>query len=879
MRHAAAADDWQRSIQEWTTRLRRLLAEAGIDTGALDKVAAGPAALDPDGRRELTAALRAISDTLLDHHRRRVLSLESELQQLADAIARVEQELEELADRAHPDPPVAPWQRRGSAWQLADLVDFAEDLTDDERTGLESAMEAAGLLGAELPNDLARVAQHTTILVDGQVVTLATGAVTAPLSDLLVVALPDSSDERCAMLGPPPDAAAVRAVLDSIGTDRGPAAAAEDVSGGPLAAVGTDGSFRMGTLAGRWHKERAEHIGVSARRAAIERLRGELTRQLTELHDQRHGATQRRDRAESDRITAAHHHEHVPSEVALVGAEARCTALREQLDRAEQLHAERLSRLRLAEAEASASEERVQRTSTELSLPRTAEQLTELTEQLRRTTDASDRVDRAVKELDDGWSRWCDATEQWSTAEMASGEAAERLDAARRRHDPVAMELASLEDAVGARYDEVLSAIDATRDRLGSLAAEIPAALDRHVQLEKAVATADNVAAHRHDAARAAASTAAAAVAPVAETIQLPGLWSSATDADPPPAVATDTAGAAAMAEAVLAKVPPPDRLHVTADGVRQTLRNQRDRLSAGWDAEEHQPDERMPWVIEVTGPDVAARAPLATATEQVHATLSRQNGLLTAQQDQALQNLLQGLIAKEVAAKMQSADELIQLMQRRLSGVTTSHGVGASLRWRRRRDVDPSLSEMVDLLSVEHDLRTTEQERALMDALSVRIATARAEDPEASYRQLISEVLDYRSWFDLDVLVQRPGEAPKLLSRRSALSEGEKKIVSYLPLFAAVAASCDALATDAPRAPRFVLLDDAFAKVSEDNHARLFGLLVELDLDFIATSERLWGTHSSVPQLAITEVLRDADLGVIALEHFTWNGHERTAG
>jgi ABC-type uncharacterized transport system fused permease/ATPase subunit len=94
--------------------------------------------------------------------------------------------------------------------------------------------------------------------------------------------------------------------------------------------------------------------------------------------------------------------------------------------------------------------------------------------------------------------------------------------------------------------------------------------------------------------------------------------------------------------------------------------------------------------------------------------------------------------------------------------------------------------------------------------------------------------------------------------------------------LFAAVAASCDGLAALSPEAPRFILLDDAFAKVSEDNHPKLFGLLVELDLDFIATSERLWGTHETVPELAITEVIRDADLATIVLEHSRWDGRRR---
>ena len=183
----------------------------------------------------------------------------------------------------------------------------------------------------------------------------------------------------------------------------------------------------------------------------------------------------------------------------------------------------------------------------------------------------------------------------------------------------------------------------------------------------------------------------------------------------------------------------------------------------------------------------------------------------------------------------------------------------------------------MVDLLSRPPDLRTAEQDLELRGALSGRLDGARRDDPDAPYRDLIGRVLDYRSWHDITVLLRRPGRSDERLTRRTALSEGEKKIVSYLPLFAAVAASCDSLAESAAGAPRFLLLDDAFAKVSEDNHAMLFGLLVELDLDFIATSERLWGTHGTVPQLAITEVIRDAGLGVIVLEHSHWDGVTRT--
>src|SRR5690606_21893002 len=215
----------------------------------------------------------------------------------------------------------------------------------------------------------------------------------------------------------------------------------------------------------------------------------------------------------------------------------------------------------------------------------------------------------------------------------------------------------------------------------------------------------------------------------------------------------------------------------------------------------------------------------------------------------------------------------LVTLMNDRLAEVSTSHGVGVQLRWRRRDDLDPNLDPMIDLLGKPPDLRTPEEDDRLIDALSGRIGDARAAEPELAYRDLIRSVLDYRQWHEMSLYITRAGDTPKKLSRRTPLSEGEKKIVSYLALFAAVAASWDSVAGAEPAAPRFVLLDDAFAKVSEDNHAQLFGLLVEMDLDFIATSERLWGTHSTVPELAITEVVRDADMGVILLEHARWDG------
>jgi hypothetical protein len=94
--------------------------------------------------------------------------------------------------------------------------------------------------------------------------------------------------------------------------------------------------------------------------------------------------------------------------------------------------------------------------------------------------------------------------------------------------------------------------------------------------------------------------------------------------------------------------------------------------------------------------------------------------------------------------------------------------------------------------------------------------------------------------------------------------------------LFAAAAAHFTSLAESAPHVPRLILLDDAFAKVDEPTHGRLGRILVDLDLDFVLTSERLMGNWAEVPSLHIYECLRDPQVRGVATLHYTWNGRHR---
>lgn len=507
---------------------------------------------------------------------------------------------------------------------------------------------------------------------------------------------------------------------------------------------------------------------------------------------------------------------------------------------------------------------------------------------------------RAVQGWEDDGAR-CDeaATDVASTRATVDGLSSE--------HGPQAARLATLEDAVGLPYQEVLATLgDCERELKAAFTARPTADETRlvaHGNVEAKAGLRDRAAEATADAEQACRSALpglqraldvpgflAAVMAPaptdepVADQGAEPGEPPEAdTEAPVPlvpdghafPVVTATSDGARELANAVVLRVPAPTDPGASAESVRSSLRQRRDALGAGWDAEDRQPDETLPLHVEVTGP--LGKMPLAESVVRTEAQRRTMAGLLSAKQDQALRNLLQGLVAREVAVKLHAAGELVDLMNQRLAAVRTSHGIGVSLRWHRRDDLDATHADMVALLAKTPDLRPVDEDRRLSEMIAARIAEARADDPEAGYRDLIARVLDYRRWYRMGLMLHRPGRPDERLKRGTALSEGEKKMVSYLPLFAAVAASCDALAEHEPAAPRFVLLDDAFAKVSEDNHAKLFGLLVDMELDFVATSERLWGTHDTVPELAITEVLRDATLGVIVLEHSRWDGRERT--
>ena len=115
---------------------------------------------------------------------------------------------------------------------------------------------------------------------------------------------------------------------------------------------------------------------------------------------------------------------------------------------------------------------------------------------------------------------------------------------------------------------------------------------------------------------------------------------------EPVPAVPDTVEGAQELVEALRARIPAP-RAQVTEDALEKALRATRDRLASGWDIESRRGADGTPLAVHVTGP---TRAVLAQMVHRVAVQRRRAVSLLSAQQDQALRNLLHGRIAREVA-------------------------------------------------------------------------------------------------------------------------------------------------------------------------------------------------------------------------------------
>lgn len=881
---AQARSEWIDDVEQWATESARLCGSARSETAvALD--IADLEELSSEARSKRRVRLLADIDSAASRQQSLAARTEQRLEEVSEDARTQQAALDELMSRTEQPPPRLDWQSP-AAYCLADVVDFAADLEADERARLEAALEASGLLSARPYGD------DVIELATGDLVAIGAEPTARPLNSLLQVAVPAHLAGRV-------NERAVTRLLASVSCGTGVDASSNDGTVGDhdgsagrpreFAAVGTDGSFRLGALAGRHAKAQAEHIGSAARLEALNRARAAAGHELQRLRDEeaRLGGLLAIQRELLEELQA--HRDAWPSGATLERTEGAVEAASVELAEAQQRRDVAAGETEQAERAATDTSDELHRAAMSVALPRDRVALREVVAVLAE-------LDRHLAECRSGLTALQRAVSDWSRrAEQLGHDIAEHHEARRRlsgidaERERQQARLDMLTKTVGITYEQVRNERDLLMSELCTLDESRPEVRRQHEQAVEARAERRAEAAAAGRAATAALRGCESFRVELEDVLTTRGYLAALENGEgcgTPTSGDSGTAGLAALLDGTERIAPPRDgetgpspAAVVSADGIRQSLRQRREALGDGWDVHDFQPDPSRPLRIEVSGP-LSANATLSEARQGAAAQLSQLAGLLDRKQQDALHELLQGLIATEIAQKMHGAGRMIDLMNRRLGSVSTAHRVGVRLRWRRSPELDETTSRLVELLAKLPDLRSPEESEAVRDALSERLAGAHASEPDASYRELISQSLDYKQWHDLDVMVTRPEAPESRLSRRTPLSEGEKKLVTYLPLFVAVAASHDAMAemnaqpaNGQPSVARFVLLDDAFAKVSADNHAALFGLLVDLDLDFIATSERLWGNHATLPEMSIIEIVRDSSLRTILLDRYSWQG------
>lgn len=834
------AATWHAAVVQWST------------AGPLATIERGPE-LTPPALADLTAdvdAARGATERVHAWLRGRQPMLHAEVdragrgvEELDRRMLEAEDELNALRAGVDPEPalPVSDVDRdpaAGAAFYR--LVDFALALSPAERAGCEAALESSGLLNAWVTADgtlTDATSRDLTAIVAGP-------AVSPSLADVLVPAVPPGS---------PVSADLVTQVLTRVGldTDAG-------------LSISLDGRWRAGVLTGAMTKPAAEFVGAGARETARHKRIGDITSGLARLADERELAVKALTVAQENVAAWERHTDEYPDDREVLAAHVTLRAAAAAADDAsnkafslrdkhsgtgDRYRARQdalLTDARAAGLDATAESLQLARASA-LEARTTAEQLaTTLTKRclggvdsLTRSLDNHARIDAELADVQAAADRACldYLNEQAGYEERvkAIGGAAEQLE----------RELSAAEEeraAVRQRLPEIRQEATAARVKAGKSQTQIDTKQSKIAEL-----TERELAAQQR----------------FRDALAADGVWPAAVDA-PLPDDLTE-------AYQVLMAHP---RDGVSEDTVLGNLQTLQSTLAGSHDVIA----QRSADILTVTVTGAQGPQPVAVAAREVAERLTAQQDLLSEEYQQIFDAFMLRDLADKLATQIEVADDLCRRMNDTLDVARSSQGVHVQLDWQPAPDLDDEMRQAMQLIRTPFAKRAEGQDEALRTALTDRI-TAERDGHSGDYAEVLARALDYRTWYRFTVRVKDLGPDGSPRTRRMRqLSSGETRLISYVTLFAAASAFYDAVSTAADQPPvRLVLLDEAFERLDEPTIARMLGLLVDLDMDWIITWPSGWGLSEKIPRMHIYDVLRPKGGSGIACTHAIWTGKSLT--
>jgi uncharacterized protein (TIGR02680 family) len=795
---------------------------------------------------------------------RRLTNIQSALDQrhkeVCDAIASLEKEAAGLREGRH-DPPPAPHTRDEAArreragapfWALCD---FAEDLDEGARAGLEAALEAAGLLDAWLTPD-------GRVLTDGRFDTQLAVGTSVPHPDSAALGrwlLPTVSENSTV------PAETVAHVLTLIG-------AGPDVG---QCWVSLDGRWQVGPLHGHFGKVAALHIGHTAReRRRRERLAA-IESETTRLAGERVAI-------EADRNT-------IVARLAAAEAESASAPSDEDVRRAHADHASATRTVddlhnkvvRAGEAvltlSAALEDSRGKRdvAAQDLGLIEHVGDLDGLERQISNFAVALASVwpnlvahRRARKDVIEAAN---DIAKKQSDLERRT----EALSEAVKKAAETEAERATLEATVGAAAEEVLLKLDVarrrlkgvnrTKEQLGTDTAEASSRLGgANSQIETYGKKLEEDGTRREESILGLKRLAAARLLAICDdTLQdaVTAEWSTTTAVD-----------IARRIEARLSRINSDD---AAWESVKRGIFAHFQSLSDALLRHEYSPTGTSEDdVFVVTVPFRGRNCTVTELRAAFEDEISQRSGVLSAREREILENHLVGEVSMHLHELIRAGERWVDGVNAELRDRPTSTGLTLRFDWRQHDDAPAGFAEARKRLLRSSGTWSPAEREALGTFLHQQISAARAANLAGSWQDHLTTALDYRAWHQFVVERQQDGVWKRLTRRTHGTgSSGEKALALTIPQFAAAAAhyrSAD------PMAPRLILLDEVFVGIDNDMRGKCMGLLDAFDLDFVMTSEREWACYPTLPGVAIYQLATRPGIDAVHVTRWVWNGRQR---
>jgi uncharacterized protein (TIGR02680 family) len=814
----------------------------------------------PNPLADAVAAAGRAASVALARHQAALEAQELEATQLA---GELDASIERLQAGEHDAPPPPHTrdasvraERAGAPLWL--LVDFRSGVPEQRRAGIESALEASGILDAWVSPDgeLLAPGTHDVLLTPDE--QHPTGG--ARLHDVLEPAI-DPEDPHAGAVGEE----AVRRVLAAV-------ALAQDDG---TVWVTPDGEFRNGVLRGSWSKPAAAFIGRGARDAArrarlaeLQERRAEAQRRLAELAGARERLRERGVELE-EQLRA------MPTDEALRDAHSTLAGLDAERVRLAERIATTAARLARAEAEKTQVESAARDSAEELSLPHEQERLDGMRAGLQSfrvslasmwpTIIALDRARHVTEEAGrDVEATKRDLVDYDERLQAAAREAVERAE----RHETLARTVGAAVAELQRQLADVASALRANESGQGEADARRSRAQreegkeeGRRQQLAVDLEQATERRRADVDTLRRFAGTGLIEVA--LGEVELPegeeewGVTAALRLARQIEQALTDVDEDEPAWQRAQRRVT--DELGTLGDALRRHGNN----------ASAAMREEGI--TVEVVFRGRSTTVPeLASALAEEVADRQR---LLDEREREILENHLVNEVASTLQELISDAEHRVADTNRELAERPTSTGMRLRLCWRVAEDGPPGLAEARERLLRQAADAWSEDDRAAVGAfLQAQIQEVRSRDAAGTWIEHLTEALDYRGWHRFAIERHQSG---RWRTATGPASGGERVLTASVPLFAA-ASSYYASAGNA-HAPRLVMLDEAFAGVDDDSRAKCFGLLTAFDLDVVMTSEREWGCYREVPGLAIAQLARVDDIAAVLVSHWEWDGATRT--